>query len=1106
MTWTSFLLKSLRHHARAHLGVILGAVIGCGVLTGALVVGDSVRGSLRRLAALRLGGVVTALPTGDRFVRDALAEDIAAEIGAGTIAAAVIQSTGIATTEDGSARANQVHFYGVDETFWQLAPTPPAKPPGTEDGVVINERLAAQMGVKSGDTVVLRSRKPSQISRESPVSAREDYSIAMRIPVAAVVTDEVFGRFSLRANQIPPYNAFLPRSRLQTSLDQNGRSNLILVGTASPDPAALDAEAAQAALRAAWTLDDAELRFVHVPSLSAFELRSRRVFLDTPIIRAARAAGDSAQGVLTYFVDSLRRGDRVTPYSIATGIEKWEAIAGMGDDEILVNDWLAEDLNLKKGDSLTVLYDVLADSGRLDRRTNSFRVFGITPIEGLAADRSLLPDFPGVARAEKTADWDTGFPIDFSRIRDRDEAYWDKYRGTPKAFVTLAAAQSMWANRFGRLTAMRYSADGNELSGLKAGFREAMDPADLGLTFQPVRRQGMDASEESFDFGQLFIGFSFFLIVAALLLMVLLFQLGIERRGREIGLLVAMGIREAQVRRFLVGEGSALAMLGCAVGVAAGTAYAHLMVAGLTSIWRDAVGTTALEYHAKAVTLVIGFLAGTFLCSATIWFSVRQHARQSVRSLLTGERADTPDQAKPHRSSRRTPFLIFAGCVVAAVGLAWYGGRLQGPAAAGAFFGAGGLVLAGLLTGCLGWIGRLGRRGAATPSVTDFGIRNVSRRRKRSLSVAGSLACGCFLVIAVEPFHLNVDPGNTDPKSGTGGFTYLGRTTIPVVQDLNSRAGIEFFGLDRETVGDATFVSIRLREGDDASCLNLNRAQQPQIFGVPTAPLAQRGAFTFSGSLTLPENPDLQGWELLGAQLPDGSIPAVADQATIQWALGKKLGDSLIYRDDQGNPVHLKLVGALSGSILQGAILISRNRFETLFPSITGFQRFLIDAPADPKFQAAMTRALADTGLEIIPTWRRLNELNAVQNTYLSTFQILGGLGLILGSAGLGVVVWRNVLERRGELAILEAVGLHRRTIKWMALSEHGFLLLLGLGIGAVAAAVAVVPSLLQSGREIAYGSLLLTLGGVLVSGILWTWVATAFVLRGNLLDALRND
>ena len=92
---------------------------------------------------------------------------------------------------------------------------------------------------------------------------------------------------------------------------------------------------------------------------------------------------------------------------------------------------------------------------------------------------------------------------------------------------------------------------------------------------------------------------------------------------------------------------------------------------------------------------------------------------------------------------------------------------------------------------------------------------------------------------------------------------------------------------------------------------------------------------------------------------------------------------------------------------------------------------------------------MQDAGLELTPAAERLNAFNAVQNTYLSTFQVLGGLGLLLGSAGLGVVVLRNVQERRGELGLLLAVGFRRRALHWLVLSEHGALLGPGLGVGA---------------------------------------------------------
>ena len=192
----------------------------------------------------------------------------------------------------------------------------------------------------------------------------------------------------------------------------------------------------------------------------------------------------------------------------------------------------------------------------------------------------------------------------------------------------------------------------------------------------------------------------------------------------------------------------------------------------------------------------------------------------------------------------------------------------------------------------------------------------------------------------------------------------------------------------------------------------------------------------------------------------------------------------------------------------QGSLIVDETEFIKRFPSESGYRMFLVDAPSNavPAVSAAMSRALRDEGLELVGAADRLNAFNAVQNTYLSTFQALGGLGLLLGSAGLGVVVLRNVQERRGELAVLLAVGFRRRLLERLVLSEHAILLGLGLLAGTVAAAVGVMPALLSSAAAIPYLSLGLTLAAVLFNGLLWAWAATRFALRGKLLDALRNE
>ena len=201
-------------------------------------------------------------------------------------------------------------------------------------------------------------------------------------------------------------------------------------------------------------------------------------------------------------------------------------------------------------------------------------------------------------------------------------------------------------------------------------------------------------------------------------------------------------------------------------------------------------------------------------------------------------------------------------------------------------------------------------------------------------------------------------------------------------------------------------------------------------------------------------------------------------------------------------------VGAVKNSILQGHLLIDEAEFVKRFPGESGHRMFLIDGPPEKitDVSGTLSRGLSDIGLELTPAVERMNAFNAVQNTYLSTFQVLGGLGLLLGSAGLGVVVLRNVLERRGELGLLIAIGFRRRELQRMILGEHGLLLALGLGLGLLTALIAILPAVLSPGGEIPWRSLPLTLGGVLINGLLWTWIATRIALRGELLAALRNE
>jgi len=1098
----TLIARSLFHYRRTHAGVAVGAAVGTAILVGALVVGDSVRYTLRAIALERLGDVDLAADLGGRLCRDRLAADLAARLGAR--AAPVLRLRGIAANSDGSARANGVQVLGVDERFWALGA--PRDPLADGDGqVALGERLAAHLGVGPGDDVLVRLEKPSLLSRDAPLSVAEDASAAMRPTVAAVVPDEALGRFGLQANQLAPYNVFVPLGTLQGKAQQAGRANLILLaGKDGP----LDLEAANAALREAWQLADAGLEVRELREQGAIELRSDHVFLDPQVARAAARAAPAATGILTYFVNEIRAGERATPYSMVTAsgpLTPEGTAADPAEPEIVISSWLKDDLGATVGSSVELTYFVVGAMRRLEERTSAFRVRAVEPLSSPRADRTLMPHFPGLAEADNCRDWTPGIPIDLKRIRKKDEDYWAEHRGTPKAFISLAAGQKMWDNRFGNLTAVRYPAE-RGIAGVIEGLRRELDPASVGLFLRPVRAQALAASGKALDFGQLFLGLSFFLIVAALLLTGLLFVFGIEQRTEEVGTLLAVGFTPRQVRRALLCEGGLLALGGGVVGAFAGTLYTRVVLLGLSTLWSGAVAKAAVRYHARSLTLVLGGLAGVAVAVAAMWVMLRKQARRPARELLTGQ-SDAASLGPSRGLVRQPGVWVALAALVAVCGLAVAMGPRRDQAAAMAFFGSGALLLLGALAGCHGLLGAASRESPKPrTSLASLGWRNAARRRGRSLAVIGLLACASFLVVAVGANRKDPHAQARRRDSGTGGFALFGESALPLFEDLNSPKGRETCGLEAEDMEGVSVVPLRVHEGDDASCLNLNRAQKPRLLGIDPEELASRGAFAFlkTAQGAAADKP----WILLERDLGEDVVAAVADDPTATWGLSISVGDTLDYTDGRGRPFKVRLVGVIGGSILQGNLLIAERSFTERFPSDDGYRAFLIDAPpgrADA-VSATLSRALQDVGLELTPAARRLADFGAVENTYLSIFQALGGLGLLLGSVGLGIVVLRNVLERRSELALLRAVGFRSWALSWVVLAEHWGLLGLGILGGVVAAVVAVAPALRSPGAGVPGLSLALTLVAVVASGLLWTWLATALALRGPLLSALRNE
>ncbi len=1138
MNLTTLLLHSLRHHARSHAAVALGVAVGAAVLTGALLVGDSMRGSLRDLALDRLGRVDHALVSG-RFFREKLADDLDA--------APAILLRGSAAHADGGARAGQVNVLGVDERFWKLANLPEKiRNQKSEirnlsgDQVFLNETLASELRAKAGDAVLLRFEKPSAAPRDSTLGRRTDVVATLRLTVAAVVPARGVGRFGLQPNQQLPRNIFVPLATLQRALKLDGRANALLVAESGmwELPQRRDGRGTEAPptfqsrLHAALTLDDLDLALHVRKERGRVAMESRRMILEPAIADAALAVAKELRlpvaPTLTYLANTIAVGEREIPYSTVAAFDAstppfgpMHLVAGenahtLKADEILLSEWAAGDLQPKPCDAVRLDYYVTGPLGELTTASHTFKLAGIVALRGAAADPGLTPEYPGISDAKTMAEWDPPFPVDLKRVRQRDEDYWTGHRATPKAFVSLETAQRLWSSRFGQLTSIRIAGKpGQSLDDAALEFEKTLlsrlQPERLGLSFLPVKEIALRAASGSTDFSGLFIGFSLFLIIAAAMLVALLLRLAIERRGRELGALLAQGFANRGVRRLLMREFMLVAAVGSLAGLVGAAGYGKLMLFMLNSWLMAATGGAAfLELHATAQSFAIGYGASLAVAWLAIRWAVRALRRMTPVALLAGRRES--DEATLADSTRwRQRWWIAAACGVvalAALGAPAFGG--SGAATMG-FIISGMALLAGGLAFLSGWLRRGQAAGGGRPrvSVARLGVRNGARAPSRSVLTAGLVASATFVIVAVAANRHAPADRPPEKNSGDGGFALVAESDVPLHHDLNRAAGREALGVSAAAgaLDGVRVFPFRLRPGDDTSCLNLYAPDKPRILGVPGA-MIERGGFHFRSSLAETAAEKANPWLLLRKDCGEGVVPVIGDYNTVMWILHRDLGGELTVTDEHGAPVRLRFVALLEGSIFQSELILGEAPFLKLFPGRSGFGVFAIEAPW-PRAKAVaetLERSLEEYGFDATRANERLAAFAVIENTYLSIFQLLGGLGLLLGTLGLGAIMLRNVLERRGELALLQALGFRRRALAALVLAENAFLLVTGVACGAGAGLLSVAPHLAGGGDDVPWGGLALLLAAVVAAGIGAGAWAVRVAARTPTLEALRAE
>ncbi len=1152
-----FFGSSFKYFWQIHLTVALCTAVATGVLAGALIVGDSVRGSLRSLTTERLGTIQHAL-LADHFFQPNLLErqdKVPAVLLNGTIVAPQTQT-----------RASKVNILGVTEnffTFWDAETAPNLNKAAGQpfNAIVINEALQREVNVQVGDTLLVNIPQIADIHPEFILGERDASEAiqSLRLIVSDIVPSENVGRFSLRAHQSLPLNAFIALPVLQKVLGQEHKINALFTKETtpiSPEELALTLEALGLRIQAHETHFD----------LQSQEYLLKPIFSETALTVAARHHIPTFP-TLTYLANTISANGKTVPYSTiialptdggtfaelleqhiteADGLAYGEAyqqeveklkseiseerkelekeidritkeVDALGEtgsklgrteyeqrlneasidlaevksaldalhdrselDEIVLNAWTAADLGVKIGDRINITYYRVGIDEAYITETASFLLKGILPIEGIATDRGIIPTFPGIHDTADMSEWESPFPIDYAIIRDKDEAYWDEYGATPKAFISLETGKQLWQNRFGDLTSIRMTAapdtDIHETRTLfETEFFKEIQPEAVGFQFLSLQADGLQASAGATDFGMLFGSLSAFIIIAVALLVGMLFRIGVEQRSREIGILQAIGYPLVKVRRRFLYEGGIIAGIGSLIGCLLAVGYAQLMIFGLQTWWLPAIGTPFMELHASPWSLLSGVIISLAVVMISIRLTVHKLGRTSVVSLLAGG-TDFVAATTGKPKTRKRGYLPF---LFALIGIG-VGILVAHPIVR--------LLCVALVVIGIGWT--LFDRWLKSQNVPEqlsrarFAIRNAARQPGRSTTCVTTISIACCIIVAVGANRHDAPPETE--------YAFVAESALPLHHSLNTPDGrfeLGFSESDSELLSASEIIPFRVLPGEDVSCLNLYQPQKPQILGASDAML------------------DEFPWRKLKREVSKvGSVLAIGDEKSLRWILHHDPGEDFLVQDEFGKVLRLELE-TVENSLFQSQLIISEPNFTKYFPSQSGYQFFLIKTPPALREETAqvLEKTLGDYGFDLTSAAARLASYRAVENTYISTFQSLGGLGVLLGTFGLALVFFRNIIERRRELATLRALGFQRRLLARMLFIESCFLLAIGMFIGIVAGLAAILAS---QGHlpSFPWFSLTITLLFIFGFGIIANAVAVAVALRSPLLSTLKSE
>lgn len=1024
--------SSTRYYRSYYRLVALAVIVMMMVLSGSLLLGDSVRGTLEKRVQERLGDTQTLVTSGMGFMNEEILRSTLFSDAKGYLLC------------EGYVSADQKM---VPVMVW--ATDADGIPAGE---AVINDPLRQQL--PNAEDLVLHLPAHSLVPSGS-LFVTQQYSTQLRLHVRGTRTVEQGGNLLLRNEQALPLNLFMNRQELAEVMELQGKINLIM----SPR------HISQEELATAWN-----------PALSGISLRedritTDRIFLQPAVVKKINASrlcmaylvnniipkplkgGDSRRSA-SLEQDKQESGDSLSSslrdgglwYSFVTATDSWNGQPLQGN-EVLLSDYAAERLAVQVGDSLSMDYFVTKGMKSLEERSHSFLVKGILPLVEIQHDSLTMTEFPGLSNVERCADWDSDLPIDMDHIDKEDEAYWYAYHQTPKAIVAYDAVKDDWSTPFGMATGLQDDAAAAKL--------QLLTPQDLGILVVHPRQMALYAANNGTDFSSLFLALGFFIILSGILLMQNPLAEMFACRRQEIELYATLGYSPRRIYSILCREAGKVVLLASPIGILCGMLYSGLTLFLLSNVWSGATHTEGFSLSVSPFMLLVAWAVGMLLAVATILLSIRSF-------LKTGKPVKMKKkELRPGSLTGRMPFRMVA-LFLACVALFLVNLVLYHSIVLFVLCGLSWILACGMLLQYI--INRYSRKEAAF-SLSTMRWADLAYGRSNVWLSFWALAVGVFTVYAVglnRPSFAHV----LDDASVTGGFDLWCECSVPIQYDLNDAQVRQKLHL-QELPDSVCFMQIQKHTQDEASCLNLNKVTTPTVLGIDTRDMAYFGL-------------DARLLTQTGAaysSLCRGSI--LLDQESLTWSLMKSAGDTLRYTDAEGREANLRIAAAYPTGIFHGNALMDKDLFRDLWPDESG-SRILLVRTGSPeqaeKVRELLEIALSEYGVRFTTTQQRIELFFTVTDTYLSIFLTLGGLGLLLGIFSLVIVVRKNLVAKQAELQVLRNLGFTLPLLRRQLLQENLFVPLYAVVTGSIGSLISISANIAGAGwQTILVGALFLT-------------------------------